>query len=153
MMDSFDEKRGMVKKLLDMLKDHASNEVSNGLQKPEGEGDMHGIETAHVEVLPDHKMDEVTPEHDVREEEDQPEGMHTGGIVDKVSPVIPPTMDSEAGQPDKMGAVQKEASIPLEARESAIPEEEQEPHDRKYEEAATEPSSMFASFLGKKRKK
>ena len=31
MTDHFDEKRGMVQKLLAMLKSHAANEVSNGL--------------------------------------------------------------------------------------------------------------------------
>jgi hypothetical protein len=64
MMDSFDEKRGMVKKLLDMLKSHASNEVNTGMQKPEGEGDMHGVQVEKVEVIPDHEMDTVTPENE-----------------------------------------------------------------------------------------
>jgi hypothetical protein len=135
-MDSFDEKRGMVAKLLAMLKDHAANEVSNGLQKPDGEGDMHGLEVSHVEVLPDHKMDESTPEHDVREEEDQPEKMHTGGIVDKVSPTVPPTMDSQEGQPEKEGSAHEEATESDSEREA---------------EGDIEP--MFMSLFGKKKKK
>ena len=152
-MDEFDNKRGMVKQLLDMLKSHASNEVSTGLQKPEGEGDMHGLETAHVEVLPDHKMDEVTPEHDAREEEDQPEKMHTGGIVDKVSPTVPPTTDSMMGAPDKEGAVHKEVKEPFEHRDALTTTSHQEPLDREYPEAESEPPSMFTSFLGKRKKK
>ena len=145
----------MVQKLLAMLKEHASNEVNTGLQKPEGEGDMHGLEVSHVEVLPDHKMDEVTPEHDVREEENQPDeaSMHTGGVVDKVSPTIPPTMDSETGAPDKEGAVHKEVKEPFGHRDALTTTSHQEPLDREYEEAPAEPSSMFASFLGKKKRK
>ncbi len=78
MMDGFDEKRQMVKMLLDMLKGSAADEVSNGLKKPEGEGDMHGLQVEKVEVLPDHRMDEPTPEHDVE--------MHSDGIADEVLP-------------------------------------------------------------------
>ncbi len=141
MTDHFDEKRGMVQKLLAMLKSHAANEVSTGLAKPEGEDDMHGLEVAHVEVLPDHNMDESTPEHDVREEEDQPDEakMHTGGIVDKVSPTIPPTMDSEMGMPDKEGAVHKEVKEPFEHRDALTTTSHQEPLDREYDEASAEP--------------
>jgi hypothetical protein len=148
MMDSFDEKRGMVKKLLDMLKEHASNEVNTGLQHPEGEGDMHGIQAERVEVLPEHEMDIPTPEHDVVTHE-----MHTGGIVDKVSPTVPPTMDSEMGAPDKEGAVHKEVTEPFAHRDALTTTSHQEPLDREYEDAKEEPSSMFASFLGKRKKK
>ena len=137
-MDQFDEKRGMMAKLLAMLKEHASNEVANGLKKPEGEGDMHGLEVSHVEVLPDHKMDEVTPEHDIREEEDQPheEKMAPGGYVDAPAKKIP--YESADGQPDKEGSAHEEATESEAERE---------------EEGDIEPPSMFASFLGKKRKK
>lgn len=137
-MDQFDAKRGMVKQLLEMLKRHASDEVSNGLQHPEGEGDMHGIQAEKVEILPEHKMDEPTPEHDVVTHE-----MNTGGMVP----------DSTAGQPDKEGAVHKEDQMPLESREEETTEENQEPHDRTYSEPEAEPSSMFASFLSKKKRK
>lgn len=145
MMDSFDEKRGMVKKLLDMLKSHAANEVSTGLKRPEGEGDMHGLEVSHVEVLPDHKMDEVTPEHDIREEENQPapDEMHTGGMVP----------DSPVGQPDKQSSVHKELGESLAKRDALTTTEHEEPLDTEYPEASSEPSSMFASFLGKRKKK
>lgn len=153
MMDHFDAKRGMVKQLLDMLKKNASTEVGNGLKKPEGEGDMHGLEVSHVEVLPDHKMDEVTPEHDIREEEDQPDEakMHTGGIVDKVSPTVPPKMDSHKGQPDKEGSAHEEAS---ESEGERIAEGDITPMPGdKYPEAESEQPSMFASFLSRKKKK
>ena len=146
MMDSFDEKRGMVAKLLAMLKDHASNEVSDGLQKPEGEGDMHGIQMEKVEVLPDHEMDTPTPEHDVITHE-----MHSGGVVDKVSPTVPLKMDSQKGQPDKQGSAHEEAT---ESEEERIAEGDITPMPGdKYPEAESEPPSMFASFLGKRKKK
>lgn len=77
MMDDFDEKRSMVKMLMDMLKGSAAKEVSDGLKKPEGEpDDMHGIQVEKVEMVPDHEMDEPTPEHDVITHE-----MHEGGEV------------------------------------------------------------------------
>lgn len=131
MMDHFDAKRGMVKQLLDMLKKHAADEVGNGLQHPEGEGDMHGIQAENVEELPEHKMDEPTPEHDVVTHD-----MHTGGIVDKVSPIVPPTMDSEQGEPEKEGAAHEEAGESQEERQA---------------EGDTTPS-MFESFLRRKKK-
>jgi hypothetical protein len=163
MLDHFDAKRGMVKKLLDMLKEHASSEVSNGLEKPEGEeGDMHGLQIEKVEVLPEHEMDHPTPEHDVETKELNKGGMtyNKGGVVEDVSdgdyPAAPTRSipyESGDGQPDKEGAVHKEDKMSLESREAETTEEEQEPHSRKYEEAESEPSSMFASFLGKKKKK
>lgn len=146
-MDHFDEKRGMVAKLLAMLKQHASDEVSNGLKHPEGEGDMHGIQAENVEDV-DHKMDEPTPEHEVVTHD-----MHTGGIVDKVSPTVPPTQDSEMGQPDKEGAVHKEVGEGAAKRDALTTTEHEEPLDTEYPEAAPEPSSMFQSFLSRKRKK
>lgn len=147
MMDNFDEKRGMVQKLLAMLKSHASSEVNTGLQHPEGEGDMHGIQAENVEAAP-HDMDEPTPEHDVVTHD-----MHTGGIVDKVSPIVPPEMDSDMGEPDKEGAVHKEVKEPFAHRDALTTTSHQEPLDREYEEAGSEPPSMFASFLGRKKKK
>lgn len=65
MPDMFDKKREMMGQLLEMLKRHASDEVDSGLAKPEGEGDMAGLEIEKIEVLPDHKMDEPTPEHEI----------------------------------------------------------------------------------------
>lgn len=64
-MDMFDKKRGMVSELLNMLRQHASNEVDSGLKKPEGAGDMAGLEIEKVEVLPEHEMDEPTPVHEI----------------------------------------------------------------------------------------
>lgn len=152
-MDSFDEKRGMVQKLLAMLKSHATNEVESGLKKPDGEGDMHGLEVSHVEVLPDHKMDEVTPEHDIREEEDQPdsEKMATGGYVDAPKKEIP--YGSAEGHPDKMGAAHKEVGEGMAKRDALTTTEHEEPLDTEYPEAGSEPPSLFASFLGKRKKK
>jgi hypothetical protein len=147
MTDHFDEKRGMVKKLLDMLKQHAASEVSTGLQHPEGEGDMHGIQAERVEMA-DHDMDEPTPEHDVVTHE-----MHTGGIVDKVSPIVAPPMESDPGHPDKEGAVHKEVGEGMEKRDALTTTEHEEPLDTKYPDAEEEQPSMFASFLSRKRKK
>ncbi len=123
MMDHFDAKRGMVKQLLDMLKNHASSEVSNGLMKPEGEGDMHGVQVEKVEVLPEHEMDHPTPEHDVETKE-----LNEGGVVP----------DPSMGQPEKEGAAHEEATESESEREA---------------EGDIEPPSMFASFLGKRKKK
>lgn len=64
-MDMFEKKRGMMGQLLEMLKQHASDEVDSGLRKPEGEGDMAGLQVEKVEILPDHEMDEPTPEHEI----------------------------------------------------------------------------------------
>ncbi len=142
MNDEFSAKRGMVKQLLEMLKQHASNEVNTGLQKPEGEGDMHGLEVSHVEVLPDHKMDEVTPEHDIREEEDQPseEKMAKGGYVDAPAKSIP--YESADGHPDKEGSAHEEAT-----------ESEMEREAEGDIEPVSEPTSMFSSLFAKKKKK
>lgn len=120
-MDEFDEKRGMVKMLLDMLKGSAAKEVSDGLQKPEGEGDMHGIQVEKVEMLPDHKMDEPTPEHDVL-----PTELHEGGEV--------------MHEP-------KEMPLPMEENDT------ESVSGDKYEDHDSEPSSMFSSFLSRKKKK
>lgn len=148
MNDMFDEKRGMVQKLLQMLKSHASDEVNTGLQKPEGEGDMHGVQVEKVEVLPDHEMDMPTPEHDVLTHD-----MHTGGVVDKVSPIMPPAMDSHKGMPDKKAAVHKELGESMPERDALTTTEHEEPLGTEYPDAEEEQPSMFASFLGKRKKK
>jgi hypothetical protein len=174
MNDAFDEKRGMVKKLLDMLKAHASSEVSSGLSKPEGEDDMHGLQVEKVEVLPGHEMDKSTPEHEV-DTKLIPEGQHTanlgfnqggmaynkGGVVEKVNATDPTPKihsgpipyESADGQPDKEGAVHKEVGEGLQKRDSLTTTEHEEPLGTEYPEAESEPSSMFASFLGRKKKK
>lgn len=144
MNDMFDEKRGMVRKLLDMLKAHAASEVSSGLRKPEGEGDMHGVQVEKVEILPDHEMDKSTPEHEI-DTKLIPEGQHTanlgyskGGIVEDVnveaSGAIP--MESKQGHPDKEGAAHEEVTESEAERES---------------EGDITP--MFESFFGKRKKK
>jgi hypothetical protein len=144
-MDMYEKKHGMMQELLAMLKKHASDEVDGGLKRPEGEGDMHGIQAERVEMA-DHDMDHPTPEHDVVTHE-----MHTGGIVDKVSPEVHPPMESEQGHPDKEGSAHEEASEP-EAERIAEGDITPMPGD-KYPEAESEPPSMFASFLSRKKKK
>jgi hypothetical protein len=164
-MDGFDEKRGMVKKLLAMLKNHASSEVDNGLQKPEGEGDMHGLQIEKVEVLPGHVMDHSTPEHDVDtklEDDHMAEGgmaYSKGGVLEDVSDgdypaapsrKIPYERESGDGKPEMEGATHGEV---MKAPLRGTTEELQEPMDTEYSDAEEEPSSMFKSFLSRKRKK
>ena len=139
-MDPFEKKHEMVQQLLDMLKRHASDEVDSGLKKPEGEGDMHGVQVEKVEVLPAHEMDEATPEHEVDTKLVE-EGKHTanagynkGGYVDAPEKPIP--YESAEGHPDKEGSAHEEATESEAERE---------------EEGDVEP--MFTSLFGKKRKK
>ena len=124
MLDHFDDKRGVLKKLLEMLKEHASNEVKGGLKAPEGmpEGATKGIQVEKVMVA-DHDMDHSTPEHDVETKELS----HGGAIMDKPASegeyvdaphkAIP--YESAEGHPDEHGAVQKEASEGLDEREGS----------------------------------
>ncbi len=160
-MDNFDKKHEMIQKLLGMLKSHAANEVNTGLAKPEGEGDMHGLEVAHVEMAP-HDMDESMPEHSIREEEDQPDEakMSMGGIVDnvnkggyKAAPAKAMPSEMQDAHPDKEGAVHKEVGEGMEKRDALTTTEHEEPLDTEYSDAQEEPASMFASFLGKKKRK
>ena len=143
MMDSFDEKRGIVKKLLDMLKSHASNEVSSGLQKPKGmPEDAHGIQVEKVMVA-DHDMDHPTPEHEVETKELAKGGLvmdkpaSEGEYVDAPHKTIP--YESAEGHPDTEGSVQEEAHEPLQEREAEATEEPLHP--------------AFETFFSKKRKK
>jgi hypothetical protein len=150
MNDTFDEKRGMVKKLLEMLKAHASSEINSGLSKPEGEDDMHGLQVEKVEILPNHEMDKSTPEHEV-DTKLVPEGKETanlgyneGGVVEKVNATDPTPKihsgpipyESADGQPDKEGSAHEEATESDAERES---------------EGDIRP--MFESFFGRKKKK
>lgn len=138
-MDPFDKKREMIEQLMGMLRKHASDEVSSGLEKPEGEGDMHGVEIEKVEVLPGHEMDKPTPEHEV-DTKMVDEGKHSvlgydkGGYVDAPEKEIP--YEHADGHPDKEGSAHEEATESEEERE---------------EEGDVEP--MFTSLFGKKRKK
>jgi hypothetical protein len=158
-MDQFDEKHKMVQKLLAMLKNHAANEVDSGLKKPEGEDDMHGVQVEKVEVLPGHEMDKATPEHEV-DTKLVPEGKSTanagynqggmaynkGGVVEKVNATDPTPKihsgpipyESADGQPDKEGSAHEEATESDQERE---------------EEGDIVPTTLFESFLGRKRKK
>ncbi len=74
-MDDFEEKRGMIKMLLEMLKGSASDEVHNGMPKPEGMPDAHGLEIEKVSVMP----------HDGEEmhSDESPEG---AALADEVMP-------------------------------------------------------------------
>jgi hypothetical protein len=131
-MDLFDKKREMVRRLLDMLKSNASSEVDSGLRKPEGEGDMHGLQDEKVEVLPTHEMDKATPDHEV-DTKLVDEGKHTanagynqGGVVDKVNATDPtPKIHSgpipyevAEGHPDKEGSAHEEATESQEERQA-----------------------------------
>lgn len=149
MTDPFDKKRDMMGRLLDMLKRHASDEVDSGLKKPEGEGDMHGLQVEKVEILPDHEMDASTPEHEV-DTKLVPEGKHTANMGYDTGGMVP---DSPEGQPDKQSSIHKELGESMAERDALTTTEHQEPLDTEYPEAASEPSSMFASFLGRKKKK
>jgi hypothetical protein len=156
MNDQFSEKRGMVSMLLKMLKKHAADEVDSGLKRPEGEGDMHGLQDEKVEVLPDHEMDKATPEHEV-DTKLIAEGKHTanmdyneggmaynkGGVVEDVNaetysraPARKIPYESADGQPDKEGSAHEEATESQEERQA---------------EGDTTPS-MFEAFLRKKKK-
>lgn len=143
-------KRGMVKKLLDMLKANASEEVSNGLKKPEGlasDADK-GIQTERIEDLPDHKMDHSTPEHEIITKELSEGGVayNKGGVVEDVNadkydrkPAPPLPMESENGQPDIEGSAHEEAV---------------EPEEERLSEGDIEPlHPAFSTFMTKKKKK
>lgn len=135
MLDHFDEKRGMVKKLLEMLKSHAVGEVESGLKKPEGmPEDAHGIAVERVEALPAHEMDVPTPEHDVITK------VAKGGYIDAPEKAIP--YESTDGQPDKEGSAHEEATESTEEREE---EGDIEP--------VSQPTSMFESLFSKKKRK
>lgn len=61
MMDDFDEKRGMIQMLLNMLKGSASDEVRAGMPKPEGMPDAKGLEIEKISVMPHDKGGEEMP--------------------------------------------------------------------------------------------
>lgn len=120
--------------LLKMLKKSAADEVDSGLKKPEGEGDMHGLQTERVLDI-DHDMDHPTPEHDVETKE-----LSRGGVVEDVNAEAPGEipMESTDGHPDKEGSAHEEAT---ESEEERIAEGDIEPMH-----------SPFETFLKKKRK-
>ena len=97
MTDPFDKKRAMMGQLLDMLKRHASDEVDSGLKKPEGEGDMAGVQIEKVEVLPEHEMDEPTPVHEV-DTKMVPEGKES--VLDALDTKEPMKKDGSAPEAD-----------------------------------------------------
>lgn len=97
MPDMFDRKRDMMGQLLEMLKRHASDEVDSGLSKPEGEGDMAGIQVEKVEVLPGHEMDEPTPDHEI-DTKLVPEGEES--VVEALDTKEPVKADESAPEAD-----------------------------------------------------
>lgn len=123
--DHFDERHKMIGQLMDMLRKSSSDEVSTGLKAPEGMGDgaEEGIQVERVEVLPTHKMDEPTPEHEV--------------ITKKLSEGGEITAEEGDGRPDAEGAVHEEVS---------------ESEAERQEEADIEPPA-FSTFFGRKKKK
>jgi hypothetical protein len=159
-MDPFEKKHEMVQKLLSMLKNHAVGEVESGLKKPEGEGDMHGVQVEKVEVLPGHEMDEATPEHEVDTKlvdegkatanagynEGGMAGYDKGGVVEKVNATDPTPKihsgpipyESANGQPDKEGSAHEETT---------------ESDEERMAEGDIVPTTLFESFLGRKKKK
>lgn len=86
MMDEFAEKRGMVKMLMDMLKNSAAKEVSDGMPKPE---DGKGLAIEKVSVIP-HKDGDM-PDDAMR--------MADGGMaMDSDQPdrmIMPPAQDAD----------------------------------------------------------
>ena len=111
MPDSFDRKRDMMGKLLEMLKHHASSEVDSGLTKPEGEGDMAGIQVEKVEVLPEHEMDEPTPVHEI-DTKMVPEG--ESSVLDALETSEPVKKDGSAPEADVTDEeAGEEASFPM----------------------------------------
>lgn len=69
-MDEMEEKRGMIKMLLEMLKGSAAKEVGDGMPKP----DVHGLEIEKVSVMP----------HDETGHAD--ESPETASLADEVMP-------------------------------------------------------------------
>lgn len=77
-MDGFDEKRSMVKMLMEMLKRNASDEVAGSMKAPEGmPKDAHGLEIEKVSVMPGDKKEDM-PDDDM-----SPEG---ASMADEVLP-------------------------------------------------------------------
>lgn len=79
MMDEFEERRGMVKMLLDMLKGSAADEVMGGMKKPEGmpEDGAKGLEMEKISVPPHgegSKGDDMSPEGESLADEILPKG-------------------------------------------------------------------------------
>lgn len=97
MPDSYDRKRGMMSDLLAMLRKHASDEIDSGLQKPEGAGEMAGVQVEKVEILPDHEMDEPTPVHEV-DTKMVPE--HKDSVLDALETREPAKKDHSAPEAD-----------------------------------------------------
>lgn len=126
MMDEFAEKRGMVKMLLDMLKNHASKEVSDGMAPPPGKG----IAIEKVSVMPKDKMPM------------EPEKMADGG------------MPAESDEPERM-MMPPEQSADGSADEEALKNMaagDEEDHEMEDQDEGNN-QFMFSAFLGRKKKK
>lgn len=111
MPDMFDKKRDMMGQLLEMLKRHASDEVDSGLTKPEGEGDMAGIQVEKVEVLPEHEMDEPTPVHEIDTKMVPEEGASVLEALDTKEPMKKDESAPEADVTDEEAG--EEPSFPM----------------------------------------
>lgn len=124
MMDEFDQKRDLVKSLLDMLKNSAGDEVMAGLKPPEGmPEDAKGLEIEKVSVIP---HDEKAEDHDM-----SPEGET---LADEV-------MHHGEHEMSKGGEAKME-----EPKEMPLPTEDDDMDDDM-------PMPAFASFMKKKGKK
>lgn len=127
MMDEFAEKRGMVKILLDMLKNHASKEVSDGMAPPMP---AKGLEIEKVSVMPHEK-------HGM-----EPEKMADGG------------MPAESDEPERMMMPPEQTadgSADEEALKNLADGDEQDHEMEDQDEENNQ--SMFSAFLGRKKKK
>ncbi len=75
MLDEMEEKRGMIKMLLEMLKGSAADEVMGGMKKPEGmPEDAKGLEIEKVSVLPHDGHEDMSPEGESLADEVLPKG-------------------------------------------------------------------------------
>lgn len=139
MMDEFDNKRGMIKLLLEMLKGSASKEVSDGMHMPE---DGKGLAVEKVSVIP-HEDDE-----------DMPEKMADGGM---------PAESDEPGHmykaPEQMadGSADEEAvsNLPgeIEDREGLMDHRQDFHNKSNVEDDQENNESAFQAFLPRKKKK
>lgn len=74
-MDEFEQKHEMVQMLLDMLKRSASDEVMDGMKKPDGMPEGKGLEIEKVSVVPhEHEEGDMSPEAATLADEVMPKG-------------------------------------------------------------------------------
>lgn len=127
-MDSFEDKRGMVKMLLDMLKQSAAKEMSDGMKVPEGmPKDAHGVEIEKVSVMPGDKAADMM---------DKSDDMHEEGDMS-------PEDESMADKVMTKGEPMAEIPHPMDEAPADMPA-----HDE-----TSEPLSAFSMLMKKKGKK